>query len=179
MEKLKNSTKQFSRKNFYTEAPDDQFYKKLLFLSFQLLIVSGNRVRLLKRRALRFLDQAKRDLDDGYYDIGAFHVEQALQLYIKAVIFELFGKEYEGHGIRELISYLSKLLKENGYEDLAKKINELIAEYRQQLIAIEDAYIDSRYENIEYENEDLKPLIEVAEIMIKFLEEVVKIVKLG
>lgn len=71
------------------------------------------------------------------------------------------------------------MLKENGYEDLAKKINELIAEYRQQLIAIEDAYIDSRYENIEYENEDLKPLIEVAEIMIKFLEEVVKIVKLG
>lgn len=71
------------------------------------------------------------------------------------------------------------MLKENGYEDLAKKINELIAEYRQQIIAIEDAYIDSRYENIEYENEDLKPLIEVAEIMIKFLEEVVKIVKLG
>lgn len=141
--------------------------------------MSGNRVRLLKRRALRFLEEAKRDLSEGYYDIGAFHVEQALQLYVKAVIFELFGKDYEGHGIRELISYLSKLLKENGYDELYRKINELIGEYRQQLVAIEDAYIDSRYENIEYESDDLKPLIEVSESIIKFLEEVVKIVKLG
>ncbi|WP_231918255.1 HEPN domain-containing protein [Saccharolobus solfataricus] len=98
---------------------------------------------------------------------------------LKLVIFELFGKEYEGHGIRELISYLSKLLKESEYEDLAKKINELIGEYRQQLIAIEDAYIDSGYENIEYESEDLKHLIEVTEIIVKFLEKVIKIVKLG
>ncbi|MBB5255088.1 HEPN domain-containing protein [Sulfurisphaera ohwakuensis] len=141
--------------------------------------MSGNRVRLLKRRALRFLEEAKRDLSEGYYDIGAFHVEQALQLYVKAVIFELFGKDYEGHGIRELISYLSKLLKENGYDELSRKINELVGEYRQQLVAIEDAYIDSRYEYIEYERDDLEPLIEVSESIIKFLEEVVKIVKLG
>ncbi|AAK42074.1 HEPN domain-containing protein [Saccharolobus solfataricus] len=89
--------------------------------------MSGNRVRLFKRRALRFLDEAKRDLNEGYYDIGSFHVEQALQLYIKAVIFELFGKEYEGHGIRELLGYLSKLLKENEYEELAKKVNERVS----------------------------------------------------
>jgi HEPN domain-containing protein len=121
--------------------------------------MSGRRVELLKRRALRFLDEAKRDLNEGYYDIGTFHTEQALQLYIKAVIFEIFGKEYEGHGIRELLGYLSKLLRENGYEKLADQINTLITEYRRQLVFIEDSYVDSRYENFEYGYDDLKPLI--------------------
>ncbi|MFP3191014.1 MAG: HEPN domain-containing protein [Thermoproteota archaeon] len=141
--------------------------------------MSGDKVQLLKRRALRFIYDAKIDYKEGFYDLSAFHLEQALKLYIKAVIFELFGKEYKGHGIRELLSYLSKMLKENEYEDLSKKVNELIAEYREQLIRIEDAYITSRYEVAEYHGEDLKSLIEVTEKIINFLEEVVKNVKLG
>ncbi|WP_269454401.1 HEPN domain-containing protein [Saccharolobus solfataricus] len=44
---------------------------------------------------------------------------------------------------------------------------------------METAYIDSRYGNLEYESEDLKSLIQVAENVIKSLEEVVKVVKLG
>jgi HEPN domain-containing protein len=55
--------------------------------------MSGDKVQLLKRRAQRFLYDAKNDYKEGFYDLSAFHVEQALQLYIKAVIFELFGKE--------------------------------------------------------------------------------------
>jgi HEPN domain-containing protein len=141
--------------------------------------VSGNRVQRLKRRALRFLTDAKNDYNEGYYDTSTFHVEQALQLYIKALIFELFGKDYEGHGIRELLGYLSKLLKENGYEDLSRKVNELVREYREQLISIEDAYIDSRYEDIDYYEEESKELIGVAERIINSLEEVAKNVKLG
>jgi HEPN domain-containing protein len=77
-----------------------------------------------------------------------------LQLYIKAVIFELFGKEYRGHGIRELLG-LSKLLRENEYENLSRKVSEIIAEFREQLIHIEDAYITSRYEIIEDNSEDI------------------------
>ena len=141
--------------------------------------MSGDKVQLLKRRAQRFLYNAKNDYKEGFYDPGAFHVEQALHLYIKAVIFELFGKEYKGHGIRELLGYLSKLLRENEYENLSKKVNEMIAEFREQLIHIEDAYITSRYEIIEHNSEDIKSLIETAEKLIGFLEEVVKSVKLG
>lgn len=125
------------------------------------------------------MTDAKSDYNEGHYDTSAFHVEQALQLYIEAIIFELFGKDYVGHGIRELLGYLSKLLKENGYEDLSTKVNELIREYREQLIAIEDAYIDSRYEDVDYYEEESKELIDVAEKIINFLEEVAKNVKLG
>nr|WP_269199629.1 HEPN domain-containing protein [Acidianus ambivalens] len=72
---------------------------------------------------------------------------------------------------------MSKLLKENGYEDLSRKVNDLVREYREQLISIEDAYIDSRYED--YYEEESKELIGVAERIINFLEEVAKNVKLG
>ena len=140
--------------------------------------MSGLRVQRLKRRALRFLADAKGDFSEGYYDTSAFHVEQSLQLYTKAVIFELFGKEYEGHGIRELLSYLAKLLKENDYDELAVKVNEMVREYRDKFVAIEDAYIDSRYEDIDYD-ESVKELVDFAERVINFLEEVVKSVKLG
>jgi HEPN domain-containing protein len=141
--------------------------------------MSVDKVQLLKRRAQRFLYNAKNDYKEKFYDLSAFHVEQALQLYIKAVIFELFGKEYRGHGIRELLGYSSKLLRENEYENLSRKVSEIIAEFREQLIHIEDSYITSRYEIIEYNSEDIKSLIETAEKLIGFLEEVVKSVKLG
>ena len=140
--------------------------------------MSGIRVQRLKRRALRFLTDAKDDYAEGYYDVSAFHVEQSLQLYIKAVILEVFGKEYRGHGIRESLSYLSKLLKENGYSELATKVDEMVREYRDKLVSVEDAYLDSRYEDVEYD-EGVKELIGFAERAINFLEEVVNSVKLG
>lgn len=141
--------------------------------------LSGNRVQRLKRRALRFLADAKADFNDGYYDLAAFHVEQALQLYIKAIIFELFGREYEGHGIRELLGYLSKLLKDNGYDELSRRVIDLTRDLRDELVSIEHAYIDSRYEDVDYYSDESKELIETAEKVIGFLEEVAKDVKLG
>ena|GEM_PF-4020419 len=57
-------------------------------------------------------------------------------------------------------------MKENEYEDLSKRVNELIAEHREQLIRIEETYITSRYEVAEYHGEDLKSLIEVVEKII-------------
>lgn len=141
--------------------------------------MSGNKVLRLKRRALRFLTDARLDYNEGYYDLSAFHVEQALQLYIKAVIFELFGKEYEGHGIRELLGYLAKLLRENDYKELADRVEETTRRLRGELISIEDAYIDSRYEDVEYDREDVERLINTAEGIINLLEDIVKNVKLG
>jgi HEPN domain-containing protein len=57
-------------------------------------------------------------------------------------------------------------LKENENKDLSKRINELIAEHRKQLIRNEDTYITSRYEVAKYHDEDLKSLIEVVEKII-------------
>ncbi|AAY81279.1 HEPN domain-containing protein [Sulfolobus acidocaldarius] len=141
--------------------------------------MSGLRVERLKRRGLRFLDNAKDDLKNGYYDIAIFHVEQAVQLYTKAVIFELFGKEYTIHGIRGLLSYLTKLLEENGYKELSRRIVEFTKENRDTLLGIEEAYISSRYEDIDFGRYEAESSVQTAESLIKLLDEIVDNVKLG
>ena len=54
--------------------------------------MSGEYVARLKRRALSFL-RAVDHVDDA--DLAAFFTEQAMQLYIKAVLYELFGERSE------------------------------------------------------------------------------------
>ncbi|PSN82465.1 hypothetical protein B9Q13_01005 [Candidatus Marsarchaeota G2 archaeon ECH_B_SAG-G16] len=45
--------------------------------------MSGKRVERLKRRALRLLEDARADFEQGFYDLSCFHSEQALQLFVK------------------------------------------------------------------------------------------------
>ncbi|BFH73006.1 hypothetical protein SJAV_09500 [Sulfurisphaera javensis] len=40
--------------------------------------MSGLKVQRLKRRALQFLSDAKKDLNDGSFDLAMFHVEEAI-----------------------------------------------------------------------------------------------------
>ena len=67
--------------------------------------MSGAYVNKLRRRALNMLRTAE-GTDD--YDLAMFLIDQAIQLYMKAVYFEPFGSRVRGHGIRELISMLAK-----------------------------------------------------------------------
>lgn len=113
--------------------------------------MSGKRVERLKRRALRLLEDARADFEQGFYDLSCFHSEQALQLFVKAIVFELFAKEYAGHGLRELLGYLSKLLRESDYNELAERIDEHIRNNRSLLVDLENSYIDARYVDFEYD----------------------------
>ena len=70
-------------------------------------------------------------------------------------------------------------MKDNGYEGLAKKVNDLVRDLRDKLVSIEQAYIDSRYEDVDYYSDESKELIEIAEKVISSLEEVARDVKLG
>lgn len=141
--------------------------------------MSGIKVQTLKRRALEFLKDAKRDLQEGSYDLSVFYAEQALQLYLKAILFELFATEIKSHNVRGLLSTLSKLFKENGYSTFANEIENISKEYRDKLIDLEDAYIDSRYEDVNYDKEVAEDLVNFVEIIINKLEEMSKNVKLG
>ncbi|BFH72919.1 HEPN domain-containing protein [Sulfurisphaera javensis] len=141
--------------------------------------MSGIKVQRLKRRALQFLSDAKKDINDGFYDLAMFHAEEAIQLYLKAVLFELFASEFKSHEVRTLLSYLAKLLKENSYPDLSDEILELAREYRNELSELEDAYIESRYGEMEYDKSQAENAISIAEKIINKLEEISKRVKLG
>ncbi len=55
-----------------------------------------------------------------------FFVEQDLQLYVKAVHYELFGIMLRGHRLRELLGALAKALEEHGYAQVAGKLVEFV-----------------------------------------------------
>jgi len=138
--------------------------------------LSGEYVARLKRRALSFL-RAVDHVDDA--DLAAFFTEQAMQLYIKAVLYELFGERFRGHGIRELLGFLAQYLKKSGYEELSERIRKFVDEYRAELALAEDAYIGGRYGEMDYDQKDVEALVKVADELIRLSDEVVEIVKLG
>jgi len=120
--------------------------------------LSGEYVARLKRRALSFL-RAVDNVDDA--DLAAFFAEQAMQLYIKAVVYEIFGERVRGYELRTLLGMLSSYLKKHGYENVATEVNHFVDEHRRDLITAEEAYIGGRYGELSYLEGDSKRLRDV------------------
>jgi len=128
--------------------------------------VSYREVDLLRNRSLRMLSSARRSLLDRDYDIAAFMADQAVQLYLKAVILELTGEVPRVHAVRQLMYALKELLgKSNLFDDFVR-------EKRSLLIRLEEAYISSRYLPREYEREEAEELINFSEKVIEFVKSV-------
>jgi len=120
--------------------------------------VSGEYVKVLKRRARSFLAEAESAADP---DLGMFFLEQAAQLYIKAVYYEVFGETIRVHGLRELLGLLAHSLKKHGYDKEAEKITDFTSRNRGILIVLEDAYITGRYGELGYSINDVEEALPV------------------
>ena len=138
--------------------------------------MSGEYVQTLKRRAASFLEEARGARDP---DLAVFFAEQAMQLYTKATLYELFGERVWGRGFRELLGLLAKLLEEAGYGKEADMVRSFVAEHRGLLIEAEEAYTLARYGETGYSEADALKMIRLAESLIQMLEEVARRVKMG
>mgnify|MGYP003884013079 CR=1 FL=1 len=138
--------------------------------------MSGEYVARLKKRAENFIREAKEAFDPN---LAMFFVEQSLQLYVKAVYYELFGEKIRGHSIRSLLSFLYRSLEDNGFKEVSEKVRSFTDMFREELILAEEAYIESRYGEISYSDKDVHRLLRVAEQLFNFLREVENAVKLG
>lgn len=65
-----------------------------------------------KDKALRFLQEAERNISSGWYDFALSHAEEALQLGLKALLLEREGKYPFTHDLYELISMTSSYFPE-------------------------------------------------------------------
>ncbi len=128
--------------------------------------MSYSEVALLKDRALRMLESSRRSLREGDYDIAAFMAEQAVQLYLKSVIFELTGEVPRVHVVRQLMFVLKDLLGNQSFFD------DFVRENRSLFIRLEEAYISSRYMPRRYDREEAEELIGFAEKVIEFVKSV-------
>ncbi len=108
------------------------------------------------------MDAAKERFEAGDYDLACFMAEQAVQLYLKSLIFELSREVPRTHSIRQLLSVLSKLLSVQFEFD------------RRSLVFLEDAYIKARYLGVNYDRDDAEDAIKIAEEVISTVSRFVE-----
>lgn len=116
-------------------------------------------VELFLKRARNFLEGAKERFEKNDWDLTCFMAEQSVQLFLKATILEKGGEFPRTHSLRQLFSILSNL-----FEKSELKYD------RKSLLFLESAYLNSRYINFSYNEED-------AEEILKIVEEVLELVR--
>jgi len=137
-------------------------------------VSSGEYAARLLRRARGMLDAARWHLGRGFYDLACFEAEQAAQLALKHVLYFLEGSAPRIHSLSELLGLLYRFLARAGLEDVAQRVADFTAGSRHRLWVLEDAYYQARYGHIEYGEEDARQCIELAEAIIRLVEEVKK-----
>jgi len=138
--------------------------------------VSGEYVERLKRRARAFLSEAEEARDP---DLAVFFAEQSMQLYVKAVCYELFGVAPRGRRLRELVGLLARSLAAHGYVEQADRLARFVDRNRRLLILAEEAYAASRYGDVDYTPQDALQLARLARALMGVLEEARRGVELG
>ncbi|CAD5244755.1 HEPN domain-containing protein [Thermococcus camini] len=124
-------------------------------------------VETLLRRSEDYLELANEAFEREKYDTAVFLVEQALQLYLKAVIIKYSDVRLRTHSIRELLKGVGDAL------EAEDEIAEFIRQNRGPLRELEDAYTKARYEPRIYYREDAQDLMEFALKVRDFVEGLV------
>ena len=70
------------------------------------------------------------------------------------------------------MSIIAKRLEEIGYSQESNMIVDFVREYRETLIDVEDAYIESRYNVSTSTKNVLSKAVDVAEMLFKLLERI-------
>ena len=118
-----------------------------------------------------FLQEAVEDLEKGFYDLAAFHAEQALQLFLKSMLVRISGEEIRGHEVRELLATLAFSLETEGFKEIAEEMSKLAKRYRKLLVGLEEAYYEARYKPYPYTKEEAEELVEGARAIIAELKK--------
>ena len=75
-------------------------------------------IKIFRERGDAFLDTARYNFERGRFDLAAFNVEQAVQLFIKTKLLELIGEFPRTHNLVILLKELSSVFKEAEVKDL-------------------------------------------------------------
>ncbi|BBL45831.1 DNA-binding protein [Nanobdella aerobiophila] len=113
----------------------------------------------LEENAKYFEEKAKEAYKEGKYKFTLFFTEQALQLYLKYILYKKFEEYPKTHKLKELF-------------EISKNINSKFIDFYNEnsdvIDLIEEAYITSRYLDKEYSEKSAKKSIE---LINKFKEE--------
>jgi HEPN domain-containing protein len=113
-------------------------------------------IEILLKRAEAFKRDAEVDYKNGDFDISMFHLEQAIQLLIKAKLLEIKGSYTRTHSLRRLLLELADFWGKN-------EIKEILEQHKYTLRDLERAYISSRYIYEEFFDEEVKRAFQLYE----------------
>ncbi len=119
---------------------------------------------ILKERALKFLKNAERLLDDGVYDLAAFNLQQFVELYLKYKLFLIAGEYPKTHSLKRLIKEIGKFLRKE------QEVREFLEENIDRIANLENAYITARYIPTEFERKEVENMLEVAKKIREFVD---------
>lgn len=116
----------------------------------------------LLKRSRDFLETAEYQMSRGFYDLAAFSLEQALQLFLKAKVLSE-GVDYpRTHSVRVLLEMLSDLAPEK-----KSRVKGILENYLLELGMLEDAYITSRYVMREFTKREVERLAKAVKEVMK------------
>jgi len=111
-------------------------------------------IRVFAEKAEKFEEAARYFAEKGVFDLSAFHIEQAMQLYIKFILAKELGYFPRVHSLTKLFHELGKL---------DESFKEFYEEREIVLKDIEDAYILSRYFPRAYSQREVEEMMETLE----------------
>ncbi|MGA1975970.1 MAG: HEPN domain-containing protein [Conexivisphaerales archaeon] len=127
--------------------------------------MSGEEAKVLEERALSFLRNAKRLIEERELDLAAFSVEQSCQLILKQRLLVKTGTYPRTHSVVRLLRELDTAVPGKG---LLKFVDsEMLL-----LTKVEDAYIVSRYVPRRYERKEAEALVAFADRLMTVLRDV-------
>jgi HEPN domain-containing protein len=125
------------------------------------------RIDFLKERAREFFEEAKELLKKKRYNLSAFNLEQAIQLFVKYLIGKKLGDWPKTHYLSELVPDLVKVYKN-------KKILKFYRENELFFENLEDAYFVSRYFPKKFSENSLLQLFEKSEEFLELVKNEIK-----
>jgi len=125
------------------------------------------RIDFLKERAREFFEEAKELLKKKRYNLSAFNLEQAIQLFVKYLIGKKLGDWPKTHYLSELVPDLAKTYKNKEILKFYRE-NELFFEN------LEDAYFVSRYFPKKFSENFLSQLFEKSEDFLELVKKEIK-----
>jgi len=125
-------------------------------------------IEFLKERGKEFWERGFEDFQKQRYNLCILDFEQALQLWLKYLIFLKAGDFPKTHYLTELIKEVIEIYE---IEILKKFYHENILSIKE----IEDAYITARYYPRKFTREEAEAVIRLSSELVKVLEDGTKI----
>ena len=127
-------------------------------------MVTRSEARILKERALLFLENAKSLIKQKVFDLAAFNLEQFCQLYLKHKLVLLLGDFPKTHSLRVLMREIQKIKGDKRIEDFLSRNASVVGN-------LESAYITSRYFPKVFEEEEVKQMLDFCEEFKRFVDK--------